>query len=812
MTSHYMNYFDRREPKGPRLGSGLDQVAHWVETFGPRSGAAPASCALTALPKKDQDLLFSKSFSHLEYYRDKTGKPRIAEFVNDESLERAGVPPVDQHHLEMMLSDGYIRTEDRARALCYATQQAREEATLIYDLVYRMGIKKGTDEEKVVQRAKEAERAHYEEMADQYITDRTYLDMIKAYSKDAMIPHDAPGSEVKMSNLRQSSKRNPIHFAAPISPSSSKNETGASDGSAETRPFQLLDDDDIIELPPPRPVYRAPGPPSCFNIKSPVKTASPTKTASPAKTASPTTTTSPIGGSSTSSPSPRISSGRSRGSSFDTNNGLDDLDVDTDLGGAHVVPTSVLNPGPSGINPEHSVESVHVREPETTTVQLGSGLPDPNAWIPIFRDENGRLHTSDGTYLPDGVNPFSSSIGDTYSPAFPPVSAQQPFDPAYTQGFTPVHAQASDASFYDGSTVVSPAPPVLNPMLYNHNTPNQLNPSVPGYFGASFNPAVAQTMTPPSAVRTPKRPPFSPEVVVDFPRAKQQLYAGMICYDVPAYTGSPGRQQQLVPKYWTTRHGKEKYLRHKFADFKHADAKFPSRDLAKAGSQPLKIAIDLSNIIIGFYDKMKEQRGIPLQRRVAAPAFSFHRFEQLMARDRTIGEKVIVGSSKNEEWPDYMLEAESLGYEMNILRRVPKPFPPRASDNSGEEYSPAKRSVYGKKGATPRNGEQGVDEILHLRLLDWGAAIVRDEFPQPGTICLATGDAATAEFSQGFKKYVERLLEWGWRVELYGWSRNISSAWRETQFTKRWTNSFKIFELDPFVEELFDVTVESIMN
>jgi hypothetical protein len=75
---------------------------------------------------------------------------------------------------------------------------------------------------------------------------------------------------------------------------------------------------------------------------------------------------------------------------------------------------------------------------------------------------------------------------------------------------------------------------------------------------------------------------------------------------------------------------------------------------------------------------------------------------------------------------------------------------------------------------------------------------------------LATGDAANAQYSVGFKKIIERVLAHGWNIELYGWKRNISSAWREPEFAEQWGHQFKIVELDGFCEELFDMTIESL--
>ncbi len=70
---------------------------------------------------------------------------------------------------------------------------------------------------------------------------------------------------------------------------------------------------------------------------------------------------------------------------------------------------------------------------------------------------------------------------------------------------------------------------------------------------------------------------------------------------------------------------------------------------------------------------------------------------------------------------------------------------------------------------------------------------------------LATGDAAEAEYSQGFLKMVERALEKGWSVELVSFKHNISGMYKRKEFRGKWSQRFKIIELDDFVEELLGV-------
>jgi hypothetical protein len=150
-------------------------------------------------------------------------------------------------------------------------------------------------------------------------------------------------------------------------------------------------------------------------------------------------------------------------------------------------------------------------------------------------------------------------------------------------------------------------------------------------------------------------------------------------------------------------------------------------------------------------------------------------------------------------------ESQKLGYEANILDRVHKVKHvtrrqlkyrknPRVSSQEGGSGSetndaPEERWV-----------EQGVDEILHLKILE--SLVDTDE---PATIVLATGDAAEAEYSGGFMKMVERALQRGWNVELVSFSQVTSFAYRRKEFRAKWGKQFRFIALDEFSEELLDM-------
>lgn len=297
-----------------------------------------------------------------------------------------------------------------------------------------------------------------------------------------------------------------------------------------------------------------------------------------------------------------------------------------------------------------------------------------------------------------------------------------------------------------------------------------------------------------------------------YPLAKEQPWMGFTCYDVSYKCGS----NHLAPKYWTTRQGKERYIRHKLSGLKLEDAKLASdRVLGPVARNPIHIFVDLSNIIIGFYNCMKESRDIPMHKRVIAPPFSFRNFDTILTRDRNVAKRIVAGSlanSAHKRRPEYMLQAEELKYEMNILTRVPKPASParKRKPKSGSRELDSAGSGHDASGddcsmGPTKYGEQGVDEILHLKMLQ-SAVDTRN----PGTMVVATGDGAHAEYSDGFKVNIERALTCGWIVELYGWRRNFSAAWRDPKFAERWGQRFKMIELDPFCEELFDMTMENL--
>ncbi|KAK0868095.1 hypothetical protein LTR87_014315 [Friedmanniomyces endolithicus] len=255
----------------------------------------------------------------------------------------------------------------------------------------------------------------------------------------------------------------------------------------------------------------------------------------------------------------------------------------------------------------------------------------------------------------------------------------------------------------------------------------------------------------------------------------------------------------------------------------------------------IHVFVDASNIFIGFTDQLKRSRGIPQYAQIPQVDLSFDALALLMERRRPVAKRVLVGSTPHLPAFD---KAKAVGYECSILEKVYKAreltdrqiyF--RDRDRNGRptvrhdaKASTASHHVGLAAGSSPqqtagsshhRRGsgsgsgsetgtapqyaparmiEQGVDEILHLKMLE---SIVDSE--TPSTIVLATGDAAQAEYSPGFMAMVERALKKGWKVELVSWSKNISGMYRKPEWLATWGSMFRVVFLDDYAEELLEM-------
>ena len=223
-------------------------------------------------------------------------------------------------------------------------------------------------------------------------------------------------------------------------------------------------------------------------------------------------------------------------------------------------------------------------------------------------------------------------------------------------------------------------------------------------------------------------------------------------------------------------------------------------------AEGLHVFIDASNIMIGFQDSFKARHSIHKDAWTRRQPFSFHSLSLLLTRGRPTSKLVLVGS---DNFPA-IAEARTLGYETNILDRVHKAkeltdrqkyfSSHKKSPSKGGEFSTGSGSETGPGAATYADKkwvEQAVDEILHLKMME---SIV--DCSEPGTMILASGDAAEAEYSGGFLKMVERSLAKGWKVEVACFRANTSGMYRKKDFREKWAGKFSLVELDAFVDVL----------
>ena len=267
-----------------------------------------------------------------------------------------------------------------------------------------------------------------------------------------------------------------------------------------------------------------------------------------------------------------------------------------------------------------------------------------------------------------------------------------------------------------------------------------------------------------------------------------------------------------------------KLIRDFYEDRKHL---ISPMNLTNHNNDPkgIHVFVDASNIFIGFNEQLKRSRGIPPWIQVPSVDLSFDALALLIERRRPVAKRVLVGSTPQLPAFD---KAKAVGYETSILEKVYKARElterqiyfkelDRFSDRSKRAKAPPANNVATLNGgsgsgsgsgsetnapqyAPARMIEQGVDEILHLKILE---SVV--DADQPGTIVLATGDAAQAEYSEGFMAMVYRALKKGWTVELVSWSKNISAMYTRREWVETWGERFRIVTLDDYAEELLDM-------
>ncbi|KAF2640071.1 hypothetical protein P280DRAFT_549889 [Massarina eburnea CBS 473.64] len=237
-------------------------------------------------------------------------------------------------------------------------------------------------------------------------------------------------------------------------------------------------------------------------------------------------------------------------------------------------------------------------------------------------------------------------------------------------------------------------------------------------------------------------------------------------------------------------------------------------------TEGIHVFVDASNILIGFRWAMKRYHVAPFE-------ISFDSLALLMERRRPVAKRIFAGSHREASPEAYVTKlqevSKAVGYENNVkeqvfIRReeterkkffkdvermgfhkaVEKSQSRRAGTGSGSDSETGSGAVSSPPTA-PKWVEQGVDEILHLKMCQ---SIIDTEVPT--TMVLATGDGAQAEHSDGFLAHVERALRKGWKVELVSWRQQTNGGYKNKKWRARWGEQFRIIELDDYLEGLID--------
>lgn len=232
-------------------------------------------------------------------------------------------------------------------------------------------------------------------------------------------------------------------------------------------------------------------------------------------------------------------------------------------------------------------------------------------------------------------------------------------------------------------------------------------------------------------------------------------------------------------------------------------------------SHGLHIFVDASNIMIGFKDMLRNYGIPPYQYDI-----SFDSLALLMERRRPVAKRFFAGSHREANPLPHVTKlvdtSRAVGYDSVMQEQVlivredseKKKFfndvkkhgwhratQFRSGSGSDSETGPPAP----KMPSAPKWVEQGVDEILHLKMCQ--SILDTDE---PSTMVLATGDGAVAEMSDGFLAHVERALKKGWKVELISWAKQTNGGYKNRKFRAKWGEQFQIIELDEFLEDLID--------
>lgn len=368
------------------------------------------------------------------------------------------------------------------------------------------------------------------------------------------------------------------------------------------------------------------------------------------------------------------------------------------------------------------------------------------------------------------VQPMQHTVPYLQPPAFgTPAPLQQPFSHEYGQQFQPKQIQPVQVSTPTQRLVPRTVRPVTVPSRNSQN-------------------AVAQQPTTPTPMPV----------------------------QIPMYTAPMGPPAALTLRSQVDRHF---HLFHKLLNYFPDDRKWMVSPMQlineKATSHGLHLFVDASNIMIGFKDMLRNHGIQPYEYDM-----SFDSLALIMERRRPVAKRFFAGSQREANPLPHVTKlvekSRAVGYDSVMQEQVlivreesekkrffndvkkhgwHKATQIRSGSGSDSETGPPAP----KTPSAPKWVEQGVDEILHLKMCQ---SIIDTEVPS--TMVLATGDGAEAEMSDGFLAHVERALRKGWKIELISWRQQTNGGYKNKKFRAKWAEQFQIIELDDFLEDLVE--------